>query len=44
MILITYSMHKSLFEDKSAISGKSYEGGEGVLVFKHAEVYITIDG
>lgn len=27
-----------LHVDKSAKSGKSYKGGEGVLVFKHAEV------
>ena len=26
--------------DKSAKSGKAYKGGEGILVFKHAEVNI----
>jgi hypothetical protein len=24
--------------DKTAVNGKDYQGGEGVLVFKHAEV------
>lgn len=27
--------------DKNAISGKAYQGGEGVLVFKNAEVCMT---
>ena len=28
----------NFFKDKSAKSGKTYQGGEGVLCFKHAEV------